>query len=207
MRSSSIFKKLRSSSSVKKLSSSSIEVVFHFLFVEIVFLFCFVLRSSSFIFYFEVVFHFLFFWGSLPFFGTDMGLPDNDSDILSPPIFLPIPIYLHQYIGHRYRYRYFQFGQYFAENCYFGRYMPIFWPMSMYFKRYLADIQSSRYHYHYRYDRYRYPFCQYRYIGIGQKYRLTDISVQPLHIISVMWLQHYVLPVHVLHLAKLGSFR
>ena len=97
---------------------------------------------------------------------------DTDTDIFSQPIFLPIPIqiYLHQHIGHRYRYRYFHFDRYLTDNWYFGRYMPIFWPISMYFNRYLADtditdIQSSRYRY--RYGRYRYPVCRYRYIGIG----------------------------------------
>ena len=55
----------------------------------------------------------------------------DQTDILSQPIFLPIPIqiYLYQYIGHRYRY--FHFCRYFADNCYLGRYMPIFWPISM----------------------------------------------------------------------------
>ena len=57
--------------------------------------------------------------------------------------------------------------------------MPRFLAISMYFTRYLADtditnIQSSQYHY-----RYRYPVCRYRYISIGQIYCLTDISVQP----------------------------
>ena len=65
----------------------------------------------------------------------------------------------------------------------FDRYV-VFWPISMYFSRYLADtditdIQSSRYQCRYRYGRYRYPDCRYRYIGIGHIYRLTDISVQP----------------------------
>ena len=115
---------------------------------------------------------------------TDMGPADTNRDIFSQPIFLliPITIYLHQHIGHRYRY--FHFGRYLADNWYVGRYMLIFWPMSMYFSQYfvdtnITDIQSSRYRYRYG----RYTFCRYRYIGINinisQIYRLTDIWVQP----------------------------
>jgi hypothetical protein len=102
---------------------------------------------------------------------------DTDTDIFYQPISLRIPIYLHLYISHRYRY------------FHFGRYMPKFWPISMHFNRYLADInitdiQSSRYRYRYRDGRYQYPVCRYRYpvcqyqyicISIGRIYWLTHI--------------------------------
>ena len=111
-----------------------------------------------------------------------MGPADTDTDIFSQPIFLPIPIqiYLHQHIGHRYRYQYFYFCRYLADNWYFDRYMPIFWPISMYFSRYFADtnitdIQSSRYRCRYLYGWYQYPVYQYRYVSIGQIYQLTVI--------------------------------
>ena len=83
-----------------------------------------------------------------------------DTNILSQPISLPIPIYLHQHIGHWYHY--FHFGWYVDNNWYFGRYMPIFRLISMYVSRYLLDnyIQSSWYWYQYGW--YQYPICQYR---------------------------------------------
>ena len=88
-----------------------------------------------------------------------MGPADTDTDIFSQPIFLPIPIqiYLHQHIGHRYWYRYFHFGRYLADNwhfCqYFGRYPCILtdiWPipissLQIPIYRYRPYISSNRY--------------------------------------------------------------
>ena len=106
------------------------------------------------------------------------------------PLILSQPNYwVDRYGPCRYRYRYMFPANIFADTDIFApTYWPIFWPISMNFSRYLADtdiidIQSSRYHYRYWCDQYRYPVCRYLYIGMGigisQKYRLTDISVQP----------------------------
>jgi hypothetical protein len=62
----------------------------------------------------------------------------GETDIFYDPIFLPIPIYHHQHICHRYQYRYFQFGRYNSWN--FGRCMPILWVISMA----LADIRQMQ---------------------------------------------------------------
>jgi hypothetical protein len=95
-----------------------------------------------------------------------------DTDILGqryrPPI--PIPI--------------FYISRYLADNRSKGRYKPICWPISRIFNRYLADTDIADI---YLADtdmpipicRYRYPVYRYRYIGIGQIYRETDISVYP----------------------------
>jgi hypothetical protein len=45
---------------------------------------------------------------------------------------------MHQNICHQYRYQYLH-SDYLANNWYFGFYILIFWAISMYFKRYLAD--------------------------------------------------------------------
>ena len=68
-----------------------------------------------------------------------MGPADTDTDIFCQPIFLPIPIYLHQHIGHRYRYSQF----------------TDIWPISGILADILADIHVfSPISYRYRYNRY-----------------------------------------------------